>query len=114
MILNKGADPNATSAKNVVAGSVAGTSAAQSDRLAGHITVTKTNQNEALLWKIAVLGMKKPPLVPEHLSLTHTGILHLHAVNFREGLNIVENRNNANAKEVRLQLILFSKDIGAF
>jgi hypothetical protein len=36
LILNKGADPNATSAKNVVAGSVAGTCAAQSDRLADH------------------------------------------------------------------------------
>jgi hypothetical protein len=28
--------------------------------------------------------------------------------------NIVETRNNDNAKEVRLHLILFSKDIGAF
>jgi hypothetical protein len=27
-------------------------------------TVTKANQNEALLWKIAVLGMKKPPVGP--------------------------------------------------
>jgi hypothetical protein len=25
-------------------------------------TVTKANQNEALLWKIAVLGMEKPPV----------------------------------------------------
>ncbi len=25
-------------------------------------TVTKANQNEALLWKIAVLGMKSPPI----------------------------------------------------
>jgi hypothetical protein len=25
-------------------------------------TVTQANQNEALLWKIEVLGMKKPPV----------------------------------------------------
>jgi hypothetical protein len=25
-------------------------------------SVTKANQNEALLWKIAVLGMEKPPV----------------------------------------------------
>jgi hypothetical protein len=29
----------------------------------GPYTVTKANQNEALLWKTAVLEMKKPPVV---------------------------------------------------
>jgi hypothetical protein len=41
-------------------------------------TVTKANQNEALLWKIAILGMEKPPLlVPEHFfPCLCGGILH--------------------------------------
>jgi hypothetical protein len=31
-----------------------------------HCTAAKANQNEALLWKIAVLVMKTPILVPKH------------------------------------------------
>jgi hypothetical protein len=46
-------------------------------------TVTKANQNEALLWKISVLVMEKAPrvfksprLCRKILSLAHIGILH--------------------------------------
>jgi hypothetical protein len=40
-------------------------------------TVTKANQNEALLWKIAVLGMEKSPCwCRNNLSFAHAGILH--------------------------------------
>ncbi len=38
-------------------------------------TVTKADQNEALLMKIAVLGWKSPLLVPEHFPLAYAGIL---------------------------------------
>ncbi len=39
-------------------------------------TVTRTTQNEALLWKIAVLGMKKVPCGCRNiLPLAHTGTL---------------------------------------
>jgi hypothetical protein len=40
-------------------------------------TVTKATQNEALLWKIAVLGREKASCrCRNFLSLSHTGILH--------------------------------------
>jgi hypothetical protein len=40
-------------------------------------TVEKANQNDVIIWKIAVLGMKKPPVGAETiLSLAHAGILH--------------------------------------
>jgi hypothetical protein len=39
-------------------------------------TVTKANQSEVVLWKIAVLGMKKSVLVLEHFVTRPCGILH--------------------------------------
>jgi hypothetical protein len=40
-------------------------------------TVTKANQNEALLWKIAVLGTKKSPVGARKFSPSPmAGILH--------------------------------------
>ncbi len=40
-------------------------------------TVTKANQNEALLWKIAVLGTKKSPVGCRKIfSLAQAGMLH--------------------------------------
>jgi hypothetical protein len=40
-------------------------------------TVAKANEKEALIWKIAVLGRKKPPVNAETFgSLAHAGILH--------------------------------------
>ncbi len=43
-------------------------------------TVTKATQNDALLWKIPVLGMEKAPCWCRNLlSLAHTGILHVHS-----------------------------------
>jgi len=50
-------------------------------------TVTRTTQNEALLWKVAVLGMKKPPCWCRNiLPLVHIGILHFSMQEISSGL----------------------------
>jgi hypothetical protein len=50
-------------------------------------TVTRTIQNEALLWKIAVLGMQKAPRrFWNILSLSHTVILHSSMLEISSGL----------------------------
>jgi hypothetical protein len=50
-------------------------------------TVTRTTQNEALLWKIAVLGMQKAPRrFWNILSLSHTVILHSSMQEISSGL----------------------------
>jgi hypothetical protein len=45
-------------------------------------TVTKADQNEALLWKIAVLGMEKPRCTK--CSGTNRGLFHSQNCNFPE------------------------------
>ncbi len=50
-------------------------------------TFTKATQNEALLWKIAVLGMEKIPSWCRNIFyLTHTGILHSSGLEMPSGL----------------------------
>ncbi len=50
-------------------------------------TVTRTTYNEALLWKIAVLGMKKVPCWCWNiLPLVHTDILHPSMLKISSGL----------------------------
>jgi hypothetical protein len=50
-------------------------------------TVTRTTKNEALLWKIAVIGMKKVPCwCCNILPLVHTDILHPSMLEISSGL----------------------------